>query len=82
MCLFNRHNIQYLNGLFPLVNSVEDRITSTYMHPKKVIIWKLQLLLVISSGIRIIFQRFKFSFNQPFALFGERINIFQSISID
>nr|AAU83367.1 hypothetical protein GZ27E7_41 [uncultured archaeon GZfos27E7] len=81
MCLFNRHNIQYLNGLFLLVNSAEYRITSTYVHPEEVVTWKLQLLLVCSSGMRIVFQHFKLFLNQPPALFSKRIHVFLSISV-
>jgi len=71
MRFVNCHDVSHFNNLFRLVDSVEYRKTSTHMHPEKVIIRKLQLLLVISSMIWILFQNLKLSFNQPFTLFGE-----------
>jgi hypothetical protein len=71
MRLFNGHNVQDLNRLFLLVNSVEDRVTSTYMHPKKVVVREVQFFLVISSRSRIFFQRFELPFNQTLALLSQ-----------
>lgn len=70
MCRLDGHDVQYLNRLFPLINPIENGITSADVHSEKVITWEMQLFLVRSSRIRILFQHVKPSFYQLFTLFG------------